>query len=241
MHPDGFQVTFKQGGPSEYFEAIVTRHGPERIQHDAWGTDPVRAPEAALAEFGFSPAKIRAARAKWTDLAKTRRVTDELVVEPSNAEAGLRSRSRAVLPAIGGRTVIGMLSRLVSNVCPEENADQPRGILTIEQPLVADDAASLLVHVSDRILQKTTAVGQSEDPEHDGSWRLGCEINRASAVEVIWAADQSLSTLWGITPGQISDLERNWILPRSPWSTRRAIRASWRWRRTATTILRRAR
>ena len=27
-------------------------------------------------------------------------------------------------------------------------------------------------------------------------------------------------SLWDITPGQISDLERNWILPRSPWSTR---------------------
>jgi hypothetical protein len=51
----------------------------------------------------------------------------------------------------------------------------------------------------------------------DHGWRLGAELNRKEAVEIIWAADHFLRALWEQISTDYETLERNWVLPRAPW------------------------
>src|SRR5262249_30250226 len=133
----------------------------------------------------------------------------------TNHERQLRSKGHTVLPAISGRTIIGMLSRLVSSVGPEAFESPAHLIVKIEGPLVADDVAALTAQV---------AHGFRHDSDSSGNgWHLGAELNRESALEVIWAADQYLIDLWKLPADEYDHLELNWVLPRPPWSRAKSL------------------
>lgn len=216
MHPKGFHVTFPDTR-SEHFNAIVVRHGPESLPDDKGGLLP--AADAAMLEFGFQRRWIKAARKKWARSIDDGWVTDVLIAPTKSVEAGRRSRRAVVLPALGGRTVIGMLSRLVSCVDPEEFADTPgEHALEFEGPLVRDRAAHALATVSDRI--ESFSPGMTED---DAGWRLGAELDRTDAITVISAADTSLKALWRNPNTQRLELERTWVLPRPDWLEPRTL------------------
>ena len=210
IHPERFSVRFGDG-LNETVDAIVTRHGPEKARDPVWGDAPVRSSLDLLRRMGFEPPVIRAAESKWADASKTRKVTDELFAALQNVEGGLRSRAQFVLPPVSGRTVIGMLSRLVANVRPEHKADRAQSILDIHSPLVSDDTAALLDPVGDRILLAKATTGALE-LEYHGGWHMGREIDRRAAIEAISAADRWFSLHGQTTPSV--DLERNWVLPR---------------------------
>ena len=210
IHPERFSVRFGDG-LNETVDAIVTRHGPEKARDPVWGDAPVRSSLDLLRRMGFEPPVIRAAESKWADASKTRKVTDELFAALQNVEGGLRSRAQFVLPPVSGRTVIGMLSRLVANVRPEHKADRAQSILDIHSPLVSDDTAALLDPVGDRILLAKATTGALE-LEYHGGWHMGREIDRRAAIEAISAADRWFSLHGQTTPS--ADLERNWVLPR---------------------------
>jgi hypothetical protein len=221
-HPEKFDVRFAKGESSGEFDAIVVRHGPQKQTHAMWGREAVAASWVTLTQMGFERRVIESAKEKWRRLAQLEQTTDDPVDQDgmqTNFETRLRSRIQSVLPAIGGRTVIGMLSRLVSCVCPEEEETPTANLLDIEHPLVTDDVASLLTQVAQLIGNRPVARDDSM-AEEDRGWRLGAELNRNEAIQVIWAADRYLADLWDRRPQQTELLERNWVLPRTPWSSR---------------------
>jgi hypothetical protein len=225
-HPDWFDAKFAAGWPAGKFDAVVVRHGPELLTHPQWGTKPIPAVDFTLTELGFEQAIIEAARAKWAALADLRQATDECIDEnamSTNCETSLRSRAHTVLPAIGGRTVIGMLSRLVSSVGPEAQESPEHKRVVIKGPLVADDVAALLTQIAYRFphgVRPRSDEWEELELADDHGWRLGSELNRTEALEIIWAADFYLRELWKKYPEEADMLERNWVLPRTPWSSR---------------------
>jgi hypothetical protein len=206
LQPSHFQVSF-EGSNTRDVDAIVVRHGPKKV---ARAGELIGWVDATLMDFGFPEATIRAARDKWKTVVAREMDTDTLIAPVANEEGHRRSRKATIIPAMGGRTVIGMLSRLVATVGPE-HGDAPRMDLKIVEPLVADEAASLLAQLADQVPEKSNA-------SFDFHWRLGPELDRRCAVEVIWAADNWLQTLWNEVDQQYSEVERTWVLPRPPWS-----------------------
>ena len=201
LHPAGFDVTFPDDPTkTEHFDGIVIRHGP------------VPTADAAMVKFGFDRRVIAAAHRKWDETIAKGLSTDEMIAPPNSVEACRRSRRAVVLPALGGRTVIGMLSRLVSSVDPEEHADPPGFGLVFEGPLVRDEAANALAPVSDRIANFSLG-----NLESNTGWRLGAELDRTDAIAVISAADASLKGLWSDPHSQLDELERTWVLPCPDW------------------------
>jgi hypothetical protein len=214
-HPECFRVSFSPDAPSDKFDAIVVRHGPQKRTDPSWGETPVPAPLVTLRRFNFDAKAINGARDKWKNLARSGAVTDEPVdpeIMATNHERKLRSKGHTVLPAISGRTIIGMLSRLVSSVGPEENESPVHQRVKIEGPLVTDDVAVLIAQVAHGFRHESSSSGNG--------WHLGAELNRDSALEVIWAADGYLKDIWNLPADEYDHLERNWVLPCPPWSDR---------------------
>ncbi len=159
---------------------------------------------------------IQAARARWAQFGANGRITDELIVAAANEDDHRRSRIVSVLPTVAGRTVLGMLSRLVHSVAPEEGADEiPTDKLDVADWLVSDSAANLVAHVSERIA--TAPHSKFGNSKLDWGWRLGAELDRTSAIVAIRGIDDWLCTLWDEADLHRAELERTWILPKPPW------------------------
>jgi hypothetical protein len=222
LHPGSFQARFPGSDTIEDFEAVVVRHGTERFVHPRWGADPIPAADAALTDFELPLKEIKAARARWARLGANGRITDELVAPTLSEEGHRRSRIVSVLPTVAGRTVLGMLSRLVHSVSPEEGADEvPKDKLDVSGWLVSDSAANLVAHVSERIVGGNS--GKFGKSSLDWGWRLGAELDRTSAIVAIRGIDDWLSTLWEDVDSHLGDLERTWVLPRPPWVVPRGL------------------
>lgn len=203
-HPRAFSVQFGSDPEPETFDMIVVRHGPKRIEDPRYGATPVKAVEAFLVDRGLPAALLPRIRAKWDAIATTHEVTDTpLFTAGRNADHECRNRT-FLPPPIAGRTVAGMLSRLISAFGPDRDIAVPDGGLRIDTPLVTDEAAMLLTRMCDHV-----------DPTRQG-WQLGEETERASVVELIRAADASLEHCWD-DRAWIDELVRSWVIPRAPW------------------------
>jgi hypothetical protein len=188
--PYRFEVMVGQGHGrrKELVDAVVYRHGPEPVAR------------RFLLEAGVAPAVLEQIDRKWRG-----RVTSELGFDIAERhDHRCRQRARAVRTPIAGRSLIGVLSRLVACIDPATRILDPDSRLpAIRSTLVTDELAMLLTARGDR---------RHGDRPFAG-WQLGSELDLDEVISAIRIADQAFDP----AAARVPDLEHHWVLPRPFW------------------------
>lgn len=209
---------YGEGAPTEYvcrfpsgprwFDAIVYRRGTSKIA----------AP--LLSQWGVEPRAIEAAGERWANAWVRWGTTARPLWSPCNADGRYRCREECVAPIDTGRTVIGLLSRLIASVGrPAEGVLRPRPPMRTDR--VCEHAAFQLT-ASDALMQ----------PAGEHGWSLPGTIRRDNVIEVIQWLDVNLDCMVDKTRctgkpcrqcrgSTVADLrhllEVHWVLPRPDW------------------------
>jgi hypothetical protein len=188
--PYRFEVLIGRGHArhKELVDAVVYRHGPEPVAR------------RFLLDAGVAPALLEQIDHKWHG-----RVTSEqrFAVDDRH-DHSCRQRARAVRTPIAGRSLIGVLSRLVACVDPRTRIVDPDSRLpAIRSSLVTDELAMLLTAHGDRWHGARSFDG----------WQLGSELDYDDVISAIRIADQAFDAASARAP----DLEHHWVLPRPFW------------------------
>ena len=188
--PYRFEVMVGRGHArhKELVDAVVYRHGPEPVAR------------RFLLDSGVAPAVL-----DQIDLKSRDRVTSELRFEVSDRhDPSCRQRARAVRTPVAGRSLIGLLSRLIGCIEPGARiADPDSRLPAIRSTLVTDELAMLLTAHGDRWDGSRMLAG----------WQLGSELDYDDVISAIRIADQAFDA----ATARIPDLEHHWVLPRPFW------------------------
>jgi hypothetical protein len=192
--PPRFRIHLKSGD-YEYVDAIVYRHGP------------LNCIDTLLRKAGLNAATVTAIRSKWHG---ERSDAPRWTAGP-NFDTGCRSRIGAIQGPFAGRTVIGMLSRLLGLVGPDSLALRERWCWQQTQ----STATGLLV--DDEIVERLATHGDRLVRARVDAWRLPCEVPDDDILTSVVAADARLSGLWAQADEQMEQLRHHWVLPRPEW------------------------
>lgn len=188
--PYRFEVMVGRGHArhKELVDAVVYRHGPEPVAR------------RFLLDSGVAPEVLEQIDHKWRG-----RATSELHFDIADRhDHSCRQRARALRTPVAGRSLIGLLSRLVGVVDPGARiADPDSRLPAIRSTLVTDELAMLLTAHGDRWHGVRSFDG----------WQLGSELDYDDVINAIRLADQAFDP----AAARVADLEQHWVLPRPFW------------------------
>jgi hypothetical protein len=188
--PYRFEVMLGRGHArhKELVDAVVFRHGPEPVAR------------RFLLDNGVTPIVLDRIDTKWRGRTTS---TLSFAIDDRHDHRG-RRRARAVRAPVAGRSLVGVLSRLVGCIDPATRiADPDCRLPAIRSTLVTDELAMLLTARGDR--------WQGDRP-FDG-WQLGSELDYDEVISAIRIADQAFDP----AAARVHELEQHWVLPRPFW------------------------
>jgi len=198
ISPREFTVTFPDR-TTETVNAVIYRHGPGA------------AADTILRDLGLSGDEIKSLRRKWTGTVSDQPLWPK---HTTNYDSGQRNTKSSLQGPIAGRTIPGMLSRLVGQIGPDCEDLTER--LTDIPPALASRPRDQLM-MDDDLVQSLVPHGDKLVPGSPAGWRLAGEVHDEPIIAAVSIADASLDKL-GEDLLRAQSLTRHWILPRPEWS-----------------------
>jgi hypothetical protein len=197
--PSEFRIAI--GNDVEVVDAIVFRHGTREILR------------SLRRRWGLAPTTISGLEEKWRDAWVLHGSTADQLFSGTSVDNLRRDKTWHARPTVAGRTLIGMLSRLVAQIDPHIPVTG-RLVFPNEPPDLIRDRMALLV----------TPIDAKRRPDDaPGPWRLAGKVDHQATIDAIQWLDQSLDPLCQ-DPAMVhalrQQLEHHWVLPRFDWLPR---------------------